>query len=162
MENNHVVCNVCGGKGGWKSDGINWTDCGYCDGFGFYEDYEDENKQKFLLKYSGYKKRIIESLEDTVCHVEKFTTEDMGKTIVINILPYHKGIFSEFVGYILKLGYYSKTLDIKVQQNFYFEPKKQKYANEWNIILKPDSLDDLDGFVDIVDFWGSKVGGKNA
>ncbi len=162
MENKiKVSCNVCGGKGGWnnkKPDPYDsaWQDCYFCDGFGFYEKEPSETHNTFFGEYLGYKKRIIEALTDNICQVKNYTTENMGQTIEISIIPYNRGVFSDFVNYILKLGHYSSKLEIKVIQEFYYKPETNNYTHGWKLILEPNELSDLDGFYDIIKLWERK------
>jgi hypothetical protein len=165
METNtkFVVCYVCGGKGGWKKDkrtplDSNWVDCPYCDGYGFIkEDAEQKNNEALIHTYNHYKKIITELLTDEICSVQSFTTEDMGKTIVIKIIPYDKKTFQEFVSYLLKFGAYSKTLKVDMIQKHIFDKKTNKFYPSWELVLYPDNLEALDGFIDLIKLWDKRT-----
>jgi hypothetical protein len=163
----NVVCKVCGGKGGWPIDrrspfDDNWMDCGYCEGYGFHEKQDEEpDVQSKIHAYNGYRKQIIDLLNEVVANVDSFTTTDGGKTIEIQISPYSKQIFSDFVKFVLKLSLYSTKIDIKVTQDYYCKKGTDKYTYQWKIFLQPDELRDLEGFIDVVKLWDKK-GGFNA
>ncbi|WP_336784148.1 hypothetical protein [Paenibacillus illinoisensis] len=163
-DKNYVICNVCGGRGGWLGGAKflpedPWVYCQFCSGFGFYEKEPDESSDNFFAEYVGYKKKIIEALTDSICEVKNYTTEDMGKTIEITIMPYNRGRFSDFVFLILKLSHYSTKINIRVIQEFLYKEETNAYVHVWKLVLEPNELSDLDGFHDIIKLW-ERNGGR--
>lgn len=149
-----VICRVCGGKGGCYVRAKEWIDCGYCDGFGFHaQEEQDDTEQSLLLKYNLYRKQISELLLESIANVDSFDTFDAGKTITIHISPYNRNVFGEFTKFILKLAHYSTTIEIKLLQEFYYKKDGDKYSSKWVLVLKPDTLSDLEGFIDVLKYW---------
>jgi hypothetical protein len=158
--NSKVICGVCNGKGGWKKDvsspvDDNWNQCPYCDGYGFLDDTngDDKRKEAHILKYNHYKKLITELLSDSICSITNFTTDDSGKTIKIRVAPYNKTAFTQFAEYVLKIGHYSSKINIRLSQQYFFDEKFGKCFFYWELILEPDDLSDMDGFVDAIKIW---------
>lgn len=165
MENKpKVICGVCNGKGGWSKEkknpiDDNWIDCGYCDGYGFHNDSETSlNKyESHILNYNRYKKIITELLQDTICSVTEFTTDDMGQTLRLRIVPYGKTMFSQFTEYLLKVSAYSQRVDIELNQKFYYDLKHKSCFYYWELVIRPKELSDLDGIVDVIRLWKKVV-----
>jgi hypothetical protein len=160
--NSMTTCPVCDGKGGWKLSPktpfeSNWSECHYCNSLGFVFDDTDEKSKSFLLEYSSYKKRIVELLSDHICQVTSYTTDDMGKKIKLKVVPFSKEVFARFTDFVLRLGHFSKNINISVAQVYFFKERDQKCYHHWEIRLEPDMITDLDGFVDIIRLWDKQV-----
>lgn len=166
MESNivKVVCKVCGGAGGWEKKketdyDDSWSDCLYCDSYGFYEEEITVDNESILLKYIMYKTKITEGLTETLAVVESFSTVDFCKTIEIKIIPYSKGTFGEFVKFAVKLGRHSERLTVTISQEYDYRQDFDKIFYQWRVVLEPESIEDLDGFVDLIDMWKGRSSG---
>jgi hypothetical protein len=156
-DNQKVICGVCSGKGGWEKDvrtplDDKWNDCPYCDGYGFIDATSEGaiKNEAHIFRYNHYKKLITDLISDSVCTVEEFTTNDMGKTIKLRVVPHNKPKFTQFVEYIVKVGHFSNRINIGLSQKYYFDSKYRKLFFYWEIMLEPNELTDLDGFVDAI------------
>jgi hypothetical protein len=154
-----IACPICGGKGGsrkqafdWKDS--NWSDCLFCDHYGFIEIENSKSEDgSIFLEYNKYRKIITEKLSEVVGEVVSYKTEDMGKSVVINIIPYHTKQFAEFVKYSLKISLYSRNIIIGIHQVFHYNQVTDKLHYNWCIYIDTTNLADLDGFVDMLDIW---------
>lgn len=156
------VCGVCGGKGGWKIKADfwwdnNWNDCPYCNGLCFVDEEEQEEENSYLLTYNSYKKKITDILDDFGRLISYSTTEH-GKNIEISLIPTNKDFFLQFSKAFLKFGYLNKRLNVSVNQVLYYEPTDDLFHYYWKLVLMPDDISDLDGFIDLLKTWEDKLG----
>lgn len=167
MDNNvagFVTCSICSGKGGWKKEvnhrlDDNWVDCGYCEGYGFHDSIEDDYGYDFeshILMYNHYKKLITELISDNIASIDSFTTYDMGETITMQLVPYSREKFGQFVAYMLKLCGHSTNLDADISQKQLYNKSSNNYYTRWEITICASHLNDLEGFVNIIKFWDKK------
>ena len=153
-----TICKVCGGLGGWKKEvkhwsDTNWNDCHYCEGYGFIDgETKEQSDSSFLLAYNGYKKIITDVLEN-YGKLISYQTQDQGKSIEISLVPNNKQAFADFTKALLKFGYFHTRLNVTMYQAFFYEPTDGLFHYYWKMVLSPQELTDLDGFVDLIRQW---------
>lgn len=153
-----LACPICGGKGGWKTKAEHWLDdpwqdCVYCNSLGFVLSDKEKNEMSLLLVYNGYKK-IITDIMENFGKIIAYKTANMAEIIEIEYIPKDKIRFAEFANKLLKFGHYNSRMGVEIQQVFFYEPSANRLEFYWRILLKPDELKDLDGFIDIIKAWG--------
>lgn len=157
------ICAVCFGKGGWKKGAVHpwddtFQDCHFCNGLGFYKyDGETEEDKNFIPEYTKYKEEII-SLLNKYGKVDSFETSNLAQTIEINFVAKErdkrqKDRLADFIKLSLKMGAYSRRLGIEIQKVYFYEPDNDMMKHYWRFKLEPKELEDLDGFIDLIELW---------
>ncbi|MER2007929.1 MAG: hypothetical protein ABS939_10830 [Psychrobacillus sp.] len=158
----NITCPVCGGKGGFrkiKKDmyDTNWTDCLYCNRYGFIEDKTSEDECRDYLIYENYKSKIINELSN-VASVDTYISDIIGKDLYIKISvePKERNKWVNLVKTLLKFSHYSKTVDIIPKQVFFYTEEGNHHIY-WELNISMLSLKDLEGLYDIIKMYNTTL-----
>jgi hypothetical protein len=152
----NVACPVCHGKGGFrkvKQDFLdsNWTDCGYCEGYGFVKEVMTEEECRESLEFLSYKNKIVGELF-AIADVKVMSAKNIGEDLYIKVVPHKRSDWIELVKMLLKFAHHSERVSIQVKQVFNHREKddKSSYYMFWELEILMNSLDDLDGIIDLL------------
>jgi hypothetical protein len=165
-----VVCPVCNGKGGFrklKNDYLdsNWTECAYCDSYGFVDDTSTEEEVSSHLLYNRYKTQLTVQLS-ILGDIITCTSEHEGHDMFIRILPFNREPsdrkkWTTLIKHLLKFSENSEKVNVFPKQAFY--PNSEEYGAgyvvDWELHITTHELKDLEGLVEVIKFYNETVNG---
>lgn len=150
---NCKACVVCHGKGGFKkvkNDFLdsNWTDCLFCDGYGFIKDSDIPVED--LSAFEKFRTGVIKELEGIAEFNDFYCSDEKGNNIYISIdvKPTERNKWVGLVKTLLRYAYYSETSTILPRQVFYFTG--DNYRIHWEFDITVNSKYDLSGILDVI------------
>lgn len=139
MEDKYIPCLVCGGKGGIGKYEY-YTDCLYCNGFGFVE--KDTKVLNMDNSFSEYKNIIA----DTLSPIASVTVIEEDGLLKIYASPKRVQMWTDFLRTALRYSYHHESLTLDVCKTFHYSYELSFYGN-WILTIKAHSNADMDGFV---------------
>src|SRR5437763_16315201 len=165
-----VACPVCSGKGGFrklKQDYLdsNWTECAYCNSYGFVDDNTTEEEVNSHLLYNRYKTKITIQLAK-LGDVITCTSEHKGHDMFIRFLPFNREPsdrkkWTTLIKHLLKFSENSKSVKVHPKQAFHpsSEEYGQGFAIDWELHITTHELQDLESLIELIKFYNETVDG---
>jgi hypothetical protein len=162
-----VTCPVCNGKGGFrrlKQDFLdsNWTDCAYCEGYGFVEDTSTEEEVTSHLLYNRYKTKLILELQK-LGQVILCTSEHEGKDMFVQFLPFNREAtdrkkWTTLVKHILKFAKHNEKVSVTPKHVFHITDDDEIFV-DWELYITTHELKDMEGLIEVIKFYNETIAG---
>jgi hypothetical protein len=160
METTKVACPVCSGKGGFrkqKKDFLdsNWTDCIYCEGYGFVDEMVEEEDARDFLKYSNYRSKLHSELS-SIGEVTAISCDTIGKDLLVQIVPKKKNVWVPFLKTLTKFSAYNNSLTAVPKQVFFYNKAKESHHYFIEVDITMESLSCLDGLIELIKVYNEQ------
>lgn len=133
----------------------NWTDCLYCNCYGFIDETMTEDECRDYLVFENHKKKILNELNG-LADVQTIYTDVLGKDIYIKAVPYSRGTWVSLIKSMLKFAHYNDNISVVPKQAFYYTDEGNHFVY-WELFITTNSLSDLEGLIELLIMYNSTL-----
>lgn len=161
MKKNHVMCNSCNGKGGFKLTKDRWYDpdwstCPVCDGYGFVEELHENSLDKEILDFDFFRKKITEAFKP-YAPVNMMTYSEFGKDVCIHISSEHGTRTDQFLRNLIYVEDNNPNVKCTFNRIYFYEDKR--IYDYWKINISIQQIDDLESLLETIKEYRGNGGG---